>query len=136
MLLHDVVQLRFDIVHRHRPPSCPLGRSRLHLSSGIAIPFAPHMEVRCRSRLRPRSASRACGSSHPHYREDSMVCTTEQPRPPESTPWRAAVTPAPPFRAKIVTMRSEEHTSELQSRFDLVCRLLLGKKKEESSGLA
>src|SRR5699024_12850830 len=26
-------------------------------------------------------------------------------------------------------MRSEEHTSELQSRFDLVCRLLLEKKK-------
>src|SRR5207249_10443671 len=28
-----------------------------------------------------------------------------------------------------VAMRSEEHTSELQSRFDLVCRLLLEKKK-------
>src|SRR5699024_11616142 len=26
--------------------------------------------------------------------------------------------------------RSEEHTSELQSRFDLVCRLLLEKKQE------
>src|SRR5699024_12075544 len=30
--------------------------------------------------------------------------------------------------------RSEEHTSELQSRFDLVCRLLLEKKKKRSSG--
>src|SRR5699024_8756000 len=29
--------------------------------------------------------------------------------------------------------RSEEHTSELQSRFDLVCRLLLEKKKEEKA---
>src|SRR5207249_10349293 len=28
-----------------------------------------------------------------------------------------------------VPRRSEEHTSELQSRFDLVCRLLLEKKK-------
>src|SRR5207249_9401421 len=28
--------------------------------------------------------------------------------------------------------RSEEHTSELQSRFDLVCRLLLEKKKMTS----
>src|SRR5207249_8004347 len=28
----------------------------------------------------------------------------------------------------VVTRRSEEHTSELQSRFDLVCRLLLAKK--------
>src|SRR5437868_10875308 len=27
--------------------------------------------------------------------------------------------------------RSEEHTSELQSRFDLVCRLLLEKKKQK-----
>src|SRR5437868_10057748 len=27
--------------------------------------------------------------------------------------------------------RSEEHTSELQSRFDLVCRLLLEKKKTQ-----
>src|SRR5699024_12608915 len=30
-------------------------------------------------------------------------------------------------------VRSEEHTSELQSRFDLVCRLLLEKKKEKRS---
>src|SRR5207249_10791789 len=28
--------------------------------------------------------------------------------------------------------RSEEHTSELQSRFDLVCRLLLEKKKRKN----
>src|SRR5207249_11108202 len=28
--------------------------------------------------------------------------------------------------------RSEEHTSELQSRFDLVCRLLLEKKKNQA----
>src|SRR5699024_12162171 len=32
------------------------------------------------------------------------------------------------------TKRSEEHTSELQSRFDLVCRLLL--EKEKIIGLA
>src|SRR5699024_12790895 len=30
-----------------------------------------------------------------------------------------------------VSDRSEEHTSELQSRFDLVCRLLLEKKKKK-----
>src|SRR5699024_12463601 len=29
--------------------------------------------------------------------------------------------------------RSEEHTSELQSRFDLVCRLLLEKKKKPAA---
>src|SRR2546422_7823146 len=31
------------------------------------------------------------------------------------------------------THRSEEHTSELQSRLHLVCRLLLEKKKKKSS---
>src|SRR5207249_7067105 len=31
----------------------------------------------------------------------------------------------------LVQQRSEEHTSELQSRFDLVCRLLLEKKKRQ-----
>src|SRR5699024_11714386 len=40
---------------------------------------------------------------------------------------------ASPVVAKISStsgIRSEEHTSELQSRFDLVCRLLLEKQKE------
>src|SRR5438874_7506877 len=32
------------------------------------------------------------------------------------------------------TQRSEEHTSELQSRRDLVCRLLLEKKKNRHRG--
>src|SRR2546428_8791293 len=50
------------------------------------------------------------------------------------------VAPRPPFssrcarvrmrkRVVLPTCRSEEHTSELQSRSDLVCRLLLEKKK-------
>src|SRR5438105_8105222 len=37
-----------------------------------------------------------------------------------------------PDRATIV-LRSEEHTSELQSRVDLVCRLLLEKKKKKNN---
>src|SRR2546421_7328350 len=36
--------------------------------------------------------------------------------------------PQPRFRSR--DRRSEEHTSELQSRSDLVCRLLLEKKKK------
>src|SRR5699024_12618570 len=36
----------------------------------------------------------------------------------------------PSLYVTIPGLRSEEHTSELQSRFDLVCRLLLEKKKE------
>src|SRR5207249_5819248 len=36
-------------------------------------------------------------------------------------------------REEARTRRSEEHTSELQSRFDLVCRLLLEKKKSSNA---
>src|SRR5699024_12577196 len=38
-------------------------------------------------------------------------------------PWRKG--PFNFFGTEVETERSEEHTSELQSRFDLVCRLLL-----------
>src|SRR5699024_11712166 len=43
--------------------------------------------------------------------------------------------PNTPLLPISVTMRSEEHTSELQSRFDLVCRLLLEKKKTKHSDI-
>src|SRR5438105_8238740 len=35
------------------------------------------------------------------------------------------------IQALVHSARSEEHTSELQSRVDLVCRLLLEKKKQQ-----
>src|SRR2546430_17393709 len=35
-----------------------------------------------------------------------------------------------PFQANLSDRRSEEHTSELQSQSNLVCRLLLEKKKK------
>src|SRR2546421_7968746 len=37
---------------------------------------------------------------------------------------------------KLIDERSEEHTSELQSRSDLVCRLLLEKKKTSTSRMS
>src|SRR5687768_17995244 len=55
-------------------------------------------------------------------------------------PFRAEVTrlwtmamprPVPPLARPVVKKRSEEHTSELQSRLHLVCRLLLEKKKKK-----
>src|SRR2546422_6600890 len=55
-------------------------------------------------------------------------------------PWGAVIALSPlvvtvlqvgAFMAKVaVVIRSEEHTSELQSRLHLVCRLLLEKKKK------
>src|SRR6266513_4488811 len=62
-------------------------------------------------------------------------------RPPRSTlfpyttlfrPLQPAALPRPVLgrpRRLAGPVRSEEHTSELQSRFELVCRLLLEKKK-------
>src|SRR5699024_11314338 len=56
-------------------------------------------------------------------------------RPPGARRWcrrrcpLRSLPPAPTPPAGGPSPRSEEHTSELQSRFDLVCRLLLEKKK-------
>src|SRR6266496_5839414 len=56
------------------------------------------------------------------------------PTPPRgrtrSGPPRPTGSP-PSFRPTKPLWRSEEHTSELQSRRDLVCRLLLEKKKNK-----
>src|SRR2546430_13712843 len=43
---------------------------------------------------------------------------------------RAASADQPAAAKRVVYDRSEEHTSELQSQSNLVCRLLLEKKKE------
>src|SRR5699024_12520917 len=63
------------------------------------------------------------------------ACSSSTLGPPAAPP-RAWV--APSTSPSVVTatssgsvVRSEEHTSELQSRFDLVCRLLLEKKNQQ-----
>src|SRR5690606_39918166 len=64
----------------------------------------------------------------------------QSPLPPGSSPgWNDAGShglPAPRYSTQgyfLVEERSEEHTSELQSRENLVCRLLLEKKKEKKT---
>src|SRR5689334_24044089 len=54
------------------------------------------------------------------------------PTPPSSASTSPRWSP-PPSTASSSTPRSEEHTSELQSQFHLVCRLLLEKKKQPST---
>src|SRR5206468_10617803 len=49
-----------------------------------------------------------------------------------STPARSTVSGVFSSWLASAVKRSEEHTSELQSRSDLVCRLLLEKKKEKA----
>src|SRR5258707_10798169 len=67
-----------------------------------------------RSQWPPTSGKTRCGRSPPPARPVRACCPTCR-RPPR---------PASPDMR-----RSEEHTSELQSRQYLVCRLLLEKKK-------
>src|SRR5207249_11575768 len=61
------------------------------------------------------------------------VCATV---PDRSRGWETQSDPAtsakPWSNFRCRPRRSEEHTSELQSRFDLVCRLLLEKKKNKA----
>src|SRR2546422_7136201 len=68
----------------------------------------------------PTLKTSARGDSSPDARLPVRICTT--PLLPGSLP------------AKVTSnQRSEEHTSELQSRLHLVCRLLLEKKKYSCS---
>src|SRR6266513_3118206 len=67
--------------------------------------------------LRPRPPGRR-GGRHGWWSQGTSDCCC----------WRAS---EPHPAAPSSPLRSEEHTSELQSRFDLVCRLLLEKKKEK-----
>src|SRR2546422_7674569 len=48
------------------------------------------------------------------------------------TSWMALLPSEPRGKLQSQISRSEEHTSELQSRLHLVCRLLLEKKKKQS----
>src|SRR5258707_8252145 len=60
---------------------------------------------------------------------DGILCSDMRDAPP-ATCSLCSKEVAPGARAVYATVRSEEHTSELQSRQYLVCRLLLEKKKK------
>src|SRR2546421_7138703 len=75
----------------------------------MGIPVAPLLRLRFDPAGARRFAGGSCGA---------VECNTGEPPPAR----RAELQPRG---------RSEEHTSELQSRSDLVCRLLLEKKKKK-----
>src|SRR5206468_12403130 len=70
---------------------------------------------------------------------DALPISVRRSSPPRrgngllADPRTAGVPPDRPRLAQGQHPRSEEHTSELQSRSDLVCRLLLEKKKKKIS---
>src|SRR5207249_5937459 len=95
--------------------------------------------------LRTSPASEARYSAAPSALPSSPAagCTYTSSNTPEhrSFPLAVQFSATPPVsasrRCPVATAkwlhRSEEHTSELQSRFDLVCRLLLEKKKKKNN---
>src|SRR5437867_9420418 len=82
------------------------------LSLHDALPISPR--VSCAIRQRSTSRWRACSRTRSRASSPSVS---------SSNGWAHASWGA----------RSEEHTSELQSPYDLVCRLLLEKKKKKYS---
>src|SRR3712207_7913154 len=84
------------------------------LSLHDALPISP---PRRRSRPGPRELDRRAARAHEHA-DRHLVRDGQR---------RAAAVPG--LRERLLA-RSEEHTSELQSRQYLVCRLLLEKKKQ------
>src|SRR5438874_10180517 len=92
-----------------RPPRSTLFPTRRSSDLAVAEGFATHLRI-----------GRAAGS------DDNAV---ERPRF-HFRDARADISRVRPVLA-VGDERSEEHTSELQSRRDLVCRLLLEKKKKK-----
>src|SRR2546422_1828994 len=70
--------------------------------------------------------SRTGGPGADDARGDRLAAR-HNPRTRAANQGKGAGTPPPRFQSE----RSEEHTSELQSRLHLVCRLLLEKKKKK-----
>src|SRR2546430_10481226 len=68
------------------------------------------------------------GGCRPRCKCGTATVTTFEPSRKAFEPLGERKMPSPPWR-----IRSEEHTSELQSQSNLVCRLLLEKKKQHST---
>src|SRR2546422_8459516 len=76
-------------------------------------------------------ASAAISSARSRFR--MTRCLSEAAQGASVNPQLPITTVVTPCQQEQVPSRSEEHTSELQSRLHLVCRLLLEKKKKQST---
>src|SRR5207248_11560711 len=82
----------------------------------------------------PTRRSSDLASHHPTRPESGSERRLPRPSSPNAATSSRSCSPAPlplwvPGASSSSPSRSEEHTSELQSPYDLVCRLLLEKKK-------
>src|SRR5690606_41821236 len=107
-------------VHFCSSPSAPLALppSPTRRSSALAPPLA-RLHVHPDERRARRLALLSGLSARPSQLRSAHHRDRPRPHPDE-----------PPTHFGAEPGRSEEHTSELQSRENLVCRLLLEKKKE------
>src|SRR5205809_5200960 len=103
------------------------GPSDRTIASSVAAACSSKLKLR-QNRLR---------SARPHARLTRLpngACSTSC-IPPASSKKRSSTSVScvgiTPRKETLVLERSEEHTSELQSRLHLVCRLLLEKKKKK-----
>src|SRR5690606_40496815 len=108
------------------------GRPTLRVGSGsrsTTRPCAASVETSPPTveRLRPVACVSAARESGPSWWARRRIAPRLARRTPSTLAPFAAIAPSP-FRV-VFCPRSEEHTSELQSRENLVCRLLLEKKK-------
>src|SRR5699024_11832571 len=97
------------------PPRSPPDLTPLSLHDALPIPTSPA--------VLPATPSRSWWRSH--------TWPGSWTRPVVPSSWRTSpgrCTAPDGTSSERPNRRSEEHTSELQSRFDLVCRLLLEKK--------
>src|SRR5689334_18853376 len=105
--------------------SQPCARSSAIRPAGAAAPVATTTRWPCcasdggsaKSRLALAIATAGCGASPFALRQAAM----------------SSVPGCVPTCRMSASSRSEEHTSELQSQFHLVCRLLLEKKKKKTT---
>src|SRR5690606_41796720 len=91
--------------------------------SALCAPLTLHDALPFSGFEAPTIGAEMAGLARTHA---SATCARGAPRCAAS-----AATASPPLRsaAAVRSYRSEEHTSELQSRENLVCRMLLEKKK-------
>src|SRR6266540_4576855 len=98
---------------RHRPRGACSGRARTR-DDQVLLP-----------RLLGRRSGLMLGNSHPLLEEVTAADLAVELAKPDAP----LLVDVRTVMERAIASRSEEHTSELQSHHDLVCRLLLEKKK-------
>src|SRR5690349_23931069 len=97
-----------------RSPSRTLFPYTTLFRSSVLVPGSVDTRIGASTRNRPAELADGLGADDAAFLDQVLTEKTATGNSPDEVP-----------------ARSEEHTSELQSRRDLVCRLLLEKKKKK-----